>query len=187
MTSQTTARVGSLREHWPVPAGLGFAALIAFDLPNGADLAAVLAAAAAVYVGAAALRKPSAAWPMFFGTVVVITVMKLLGQGIQATWVLFAGGVVLIVAGWVRDAARPTYGLPLQSLALLGFGAAAIAGTMITPDLGGYVVAAGLFGHAAWDLHHYRGDRVVSRSLAEFCLVLDATLALVLVLVTALT
>jgi hypothetical protein len=47
-------------------------------------------------------------------------------------------------------------------------------------------VAAGLFGHAAWDVHHHRTNRVVVRSLAEFCLALDTALAAAIVIVTVL-
>jgi hypothetical protein len=43
---------------------------------------------------------------------------------------------------------------------------------------------AGLLGHAAWDVHHHRTNRVVLRSLAEFCLVLDTALAVAIVIVT---
>jgi hypothetical protein len=57
----------------------------------------------------------------------------------------------------------------------------------VHPDLGAYLVAAGLLAHSGCDLHHYRTNRVVIRSLADFCLVLDATLALVIVFVTALS
>jgi hypothetical protein len=83
-------------------------------------------------------------------------------------------------------AGRPGYGLPLQTLALLGFGAAAGAALMITPELGAYLVAAGLLGHAAWDVHHHRVNRVVVRSLAEYCLALDTALAVAIVIVTVL-
>jgi hypothetical protein len=48
------------------------------------------------------------------------------------------------------------------------------------------LVAAGLLGHAAWDAYHHRTDRVVVRSLAEFCLVLDTALAVAIVSVTVL-
>ncbi|MEQ4204283.1 hypothetical protein [Actinopolymorpha sp. B9G3] len=177
---------GPLRRRWPALAGVGFAALVAFDLASGVDLAPVLAASAVVYIGAAALRKPAAAWPMFFATVVVITLAKLLDVRVDATWILLGGGVALAVFGLLRGAIRPTYGLPLQSIALLGFGAAAVVAMLINADLGGYLVAAGLLGHAAWDAHHHRTNRVVARSMAEFCLVLDTALALVIVLVTAL-
>ena len=51
------------------------------------------------------------------------------------------------------------------------------------------LLVAGLVGrriHAAWDVHHHRTGRVVERSLAEFCAVLDVLVA-ALVAVVALT
>ncbi len=61
-TPQTTFKRQPLaRRRWPTLAGLGFAALIAFDLVSGVELAPVLAASAAVYLGAAALQRPAAA------------------------------------------------------------------------------------------------------------------------------
>jgi hypothetical protein len=38
----------------------------------------------------------------------------------------------------------------------------------VSPDLGSYLVAFALLGHAAWDAVHFRLDRVVPRSYAEF-------------------
>jgi hypothetical protein len=93
---------------------------------------------------------------------------------------------VLLLYGLLRGAGRPGHGLPLQTAGLVGFGAAAGAAPMITPELGAYLVAAGLLGHAAWDVHHHRTNRVVVRSLAEFCLALDTALAVTIVIVTAL-
>ncbi|MGH3486901.1 MAG: hypothetical protein ACRDP8_03130 [Actinopolymorphaceae bacterium] len=177
---------GALRPRWPTLAGVGFAALVAFDLAAGVDLAPVLAASAVVYLGAAALRKQAAAWPMFFATVVVITLARLIDDRLDATWILLGGGVALAIFGLVRGAIRPAYGLPLQSIALLGFGVAAMVAMLINAEFGGYLVAAGLLGHTAWDAHHYRTNRVVTRSMAEFCMVLDTALAIVIVLVTAL-
>jgi hypothetical protein len=176
-----------LLRRWPVLAGAGFAALVGFDLASGVELAPVLAASAVIYIGAAALRKQAAAWPMFFATVVAITVAKLVDDRLDATWILLGGGVVLALFGLVRGAIRPTYGLPLQSIALLGFGGAAAIALLVNPEVGGYLVAAGLLAHAGWDAHHHRTNRVVARSMAEFCLVLDTALAVVIVLVTALT
>jgi hypothetical protein len=175
-----------VRRRWPTLAGLGFAALVGVDLVSGVDLAPVLAASAAVYLGAAALQRPAAAWPLFFATVVVITVARLLDDRFDPTWVVLAGSVVLLIYGLARGAVRPRYGLPLQTLALAGFGAAAAAALLIAPELGSYLVAAGLLGHAAWDIYHYRTNRVVVRSLAEFCLVLDTALAVAIVIVTVL-
>jgi len=175
-----------VRRRWPTLAGLGFAALIAVDLISGVDLASVLAASAAVYLGAAALQRPAAAWPLFFATGVVITVARLADDRFEPTWVILAGAGALLVYGLLRGAGHPSYGLPLQTVALLGFGAAAAAALMITPELGAYLVAAGLLGHAAWDAYHHRVNRVVVRSMAEFCLALDTALAAVIVIVTVL-
>jgi hypothetical protein len=184
-TPQTTSQPQSLvRRRWPTLAGLGFAALIAFDLLSGVELAPVLAASAAVYLGAAALQRPAAAWPLFLATAAVITVARLLEDRFEPTWAILAGAAGLLIYGLLRGAGRPGYGLPLQTVALLGFGAAAGAALMITPDLGAYLVAAGLLGHAAWDLYHHRVNRVVVRSLAEFCLALDTALAVAIVIVT---
>jgi len=184
-TLATTSKPQSLlRRRWPTLAGLGFAALIAVDLMSGVELAPVLAASAAVYLGAAALRRPAAAWPLFFATAAVITIARLLEDRFEPTWVILAGAVALLIYGLLRGAGRPGYGLPLQTLGLVGFGAAAGAALVITPELGAYLVAAGLLGHAAWDVHHHRTNRVVLRSLAEFCLVLDAALAVAIVIVT---
>ena len=173
-----------VRRRWPTLAGLGFAALVAFDLASGVELAPVLAASAAIYLGAAALQRPVAAWPLFFATVVVITVARLLDDRFQPTWVILAGAVALLVYGLLRGAGRSRHGLPLQTVALLGFGTAAGAALMISPELGAYLVAGGLLGHAAWDAYHHRVNRVVVRSMAEFCLVLDTTLAVAIVIVT---
>jgi hypothetical protein len=186
-TLPATSKPQSLvRRRWPTLAGLGFAALIAFDLMSRVELAPVLAASAAVYLGAAALQRPAAAWPLFFATVAVITIARLLEDDFEPTWVILTGAVALLIYGLRRGAGRPGYGLPLQTVALVGFGAAAGAALMITPELGAYLVAAGLLGHAAWDVHHHRTNRVVVRSLAEFCMALDTALAVTIVIVTAL-
>lgn len=174
---------GSVRRRWPALAGIAFALLVAFGMASGVDQAPVLAAAALVYIGSAALQKPGAAWPLFFGSVVLITVAKIFG--VDATLIVLGFGVALGLYGLLRGVVRPGYGLPLQSVALLGFGAVAAVALFVDSDLGTYLVAAGLLGHAAWDLHHYRANRVVARSLAEFCLVLDALLAVLIVVVTA--
>ncbi len=183
----TSSRLGSLRRRWPTAAGLGFAALVAIGMTSGLDMAAVLAAAAVVYLGSAALRTPRAAWPLFFATAVVITVLRLIDDRFEPTWVLFGAGVVLLAYGLLRGGFGPTYGLPLQTLALLGFGVVVTVALLINPMIGSYLVALGLLGHATWDLYHYRINKVVSRSLAEFCYALDATLAVVIVILTAMS
>jgi hypothetical protein len=180
MTSSVVA--GAVRRRWPALAGIAFAALVAIGMASGVEQAPVLAAAAMVYIGSAALQKPGAAWPLFFASVVVITVAKIFG--FDATLIVLGCGVALGLYGLLRGVVRPGHGLPLQTLALLGFGAVAAIALFVDTDLGAYLVAAGLLAHSAWDLHHYRTNRVVARSLAEFCLLLDAALAVLIIVVT---
>lgn len=169
---------------WPTLAGLATAGLTVYDLASGTELAPVLAASAVIYLGAAALGTPRATWPVFFATFALIMIVNIFAEDFDATWAVLGAGVLMLVYGLLRGALHPRYGLPLQTLALLGFGAVATLALFVNPVLGAYLVAFGLIGHAAWDLHHHRTDRVVVRSLAEFCIALDLTLALAIIILT---
>jgi hypothetical protein len=50
--------------------------------------------------------------------------------------------------------------------------------------IGAYLVATGLLAHAGWDAYHHWFNKVVVRSMAEFCFVLDVLLAVAIVIVT---
>lgn len=167
---------------WPTVVGIGLAAFVAFDRSSGSELAPILAASGLVYLGAAALRKPSAAWPLFFGTFLVITATRIGLATFDATWVFMGLAVLLAGYGWLRGAAHPIDGLPLQAMAMIGFGTAAAMALVVNGDAGALLVAAGLLGHAAWDVYHHRVNKVVVRSMAEFCCVLDTLLAVAIVM-----
>lgn len=175
---------GSLRHRWPALAGIAFAVLITIGMVSGVEQAAVLASAATGYIGAAALQRRAAAWPLFLLCVAIITVAKIFDDPYHGTLVVLAFGAALGVYGLLRGVVRPAHAFPLQSLALLGFGGVAAIALFVDTDLGAYLVAAGLLAHSGWDLYHYRTNRVVVRSLAEFCLLLDAAVAVLIVLVT---
>jgi hypothetical protein len=138
-----------------------------------------------VYLGAAALQKPAAAWPLFFGTFLIIAVNRTGITAIDATWVFLLLAVLLAAYGLSRGAVLPTGGLPLQTIAMAAFGAVAAAAVNTSGDAAAYLVAAGLLGHAAWDVYHHWTNRVVVRSMAEFCAVLDTALAVAIVAATA--
>jgi len=181
--------VWSSLQWWPTLVGAGFAAFVALDMFRGSErgyeLAPVVAASGLVYLGAAALQKPSTAWPVFFISVVVITAAKFGLTDFDATWVLLALAGLFVAYGLLRGATRPTGGLPLQTIAMIVYGAAAAIALLVDEVVGAYLVAAGLFAHAAWDAYHHRTNRVVVRSMAEFCFVLDVLLAVAIVIVTA--
>jgi hypothetical protein len=186
MQMLSSARAGVITRRWPTVAAVAVAALTAYDLSSGPELAPVLAASGVVYLAAAALGRRGAAWPAFAGTFVVITAAKVAALPVDATWLLLAAAAVLAVVGVTRGGVRPAHGLPLQVLAMAGFGGAAAAALVLDPRVGGVLVALGLLGHAAWDVHHHRSHRVVTRSLAEFCAVLDTLLAVAILAVTLL-
>jgi hypothetical protein len=71
----------------------------------------------------------------------------------------------------------------LQLAGMAGFGALALAGLSVDPDLARYLVAAGWFAHGVWDWAHLAKDRVVSRSFAEWCRALDVMIATALIVV----
>jgi hypothetical protein len=175
-----------LRRRLPTLGGIVVAALTAYGVTGGAELAPILAASGLVYLGAAALRRPASAWPVFFGTFVVMTISKVIG-GPDPTWIFLGLAVLFAAYGLARGAARPTHGLPVQALAMVVVGAAAAVTLLVDGDLGGYLVAAGLLGHAAWDAYHHWTNRVVARSMAEFCFVLDTLVAVAIIAVVATT
>ena len=86
-----------------------------------------------MYLGAAALKKPSSAWPLFFGTFVVITADRFGVASLDATWILIGLAVLLLGYGLLRGAAHPIDGLPLQAIAMAGFGAVAAIDAPLSP------------------------------------------------------
>jgi hypothetical protein len=188
MTTETTQRNSPLRvalRRWPILVGLGFAAFIGFRMDSGVELSKVLAASAVLYLGAAAFQRRGAAWPVFGATFVIIGAATFVDFGFDPAWAVLAVGILLLFYGLVRGAIRPAEGLPLQTLAMLGYGGVAVIALFVNPVVGSYLVAIGLLGHAAWDVYHHWKQKVVSRSVAEFCLVLDIALAVTIIVLTA--
>ncbi|MCZ2264325.1 hypothetical protein [Isoptericola sp. QY 916] len=163
---------------WPAALGVVVAAATAVGLADARDVAPVLAASGLVYLAAAALGRPGAAWLAFGVTFVLIGATKVVD--LDPTPWMIGLAVVLVVVGLAAGRRRPPWSLPLQAAAMLVLGAAASVAVRLDATAGGLVVAVGLLGHAAWDVYHHRSGRVVARSLSEFCGVLDVILAVAL-------
>ena len=178
---------GVLRR-WPSLVAVVLAAFVLAD--GGTDFPAILTGAALVYLGAAVLGRRSAAWPLFLGAVVLIGIGKVaviaFGVPVQVTVVMVALGAAGAVYGLTRVPAGRAMLVGPSAVAMLGFGAVAVAAVMLGPVPAGVIVGLGLLGHAAWDCLHFRRNNVVARSLAEFCGVLDTLLG-VAVIVLAVT
>jgi hypothetical protein len=167
---------------WPTLAGVALAGFVAFTGSAGDDSAPILAASGFVYLGAAALRKPSAAWPLFLVTFLVIAADRVGIIPIDPTWVVLGLAAIAFLYGVRQGAGRSWEGLPLQTIAMVVVGAGAAFAVAVNGAIGASVVAAGLLGHAAWDAYHHRINKVVNRSMAEFCCVLDTAIAVAIVM-----
>jgi len=152
---------------WPAGLGLLVAAATVLGLADGREVAPVVVASGLVYLAAAVVGRRWAAWPAFGVTFVVMTAAKL--ADLDASVVLLACAGLLLVVGLALQRWLPVWGYPVQAAAMLVLAALALVAIQIAPTAGGLVVAAALLAHAAWDVHHHRTGRVVSRSLAEFC------------------
>jgi hypothetical protein len=161
-----------LKHRWPTALGVAVGVLTVFDLQGGTELAALTLLMPVVYLGAAALDRRRSAWAVLLAGIAVLTVVPSTSQLVPSVGFLVAA-LVFLVVGVARGQWRRPGGLPLQTVGMLAFGSIVLAALYVDPDLGGYLVAIGLLGHGAWDVYHYLRDRVVARSYAEFCAVLD--------------
>jgi hypothetical protein len=173
-----------LAQRWPTAVGIGFAALVAIGTPVH-YIAPIVTASGFVYLGSAALRRRAAAWPMFFVTFVLLAITNTLGlTPVWPSWWMLGIAVLLVAYGLIRGARHPSWGLPLQAGAMVLLVAMAITAVNVNAFWAGLLVCTGLLAHTAWDIYHYRSQRVVVRSMAEFCAVLDTCIALVILAAT---
>jgi hypothetical protein len=182
MTSDTSSSAhGSGIRWWPTLVGLAFA--LAVGLGVGGGFPAIVLVCAVIYLLAAVTARRGMAWLGFFVTAPAVAIGPLLDAEWLSLSIIGAFAVVLIVVGLVRG----TWKTGVNRAQLVGvvvFGAVALAAYLVQPVLAGILIAIGLLAHAVWDIVHHRRDIVVSRTYAEFCAVLDVTLAVVVVLLT---
>lgn len=182
-TSESTAGpLAAVLARWPSLVGL--AALIGTSA-GGVDAhvtATVIMIAALSYVAAAAIGRRAAAWITIPAGAVLVTVGML--TALDAVLLLILAAAVLIAVGLIRQPRSVWPELGLQAAAFVGFTGLGLAAMMVDPVLAAHLAAVAAIGHGVWDVVHHRRDRVVGRSFAEFCAVLDFGLGAVLLIVT---
>jgi hypothetical protein len=161
----------SLIHRWPTVLGIAFAILIALGLERGSKLYFLLFIVGLGYLVPAALNRPWAAWVVFVLSLPFIAAMRLLG--VEPAAGLLAVALIFLIVGVVRGQWRTRWGMPLQTAGMIAWAAIGLTVLFVSPNIGGYLVAAGLIGHAVWDIVHYWTNRVAARTYAEFCAVLD--------------
>ena len=175
-----------LKHRWPTALGVAVAALTFFNEQVTVEfvsfVSAIVVLLGVIYVGAAALERRRAAWIILVAGFAVLTAERLLDWSGGASVFFLVSALVFLVLGVVRGQLRKGGGLPLQTIGMLGFGAIGLLALSVSPTLGGYLVAAALIGHAIWDAVYFWLNRVVVRSYAEFCGVLDLVLGVAILL-----
>ena len=173
-----------LKHRWPTVLGIAVAALAVFDLQGGTELAALTMLMPVVYLGAAALDLRWSAWVVLLAGVAVLVVIPSSSE-VVPSMIFVVAALVFLVVGVARGQLRKPGGLALQTVGVLAFGSTVLGALYVDPDLGGYLVAFALIGHAVWDAYHYLRNRVVARSYAEWCAVVDLVLGAAILLALA--
>ena len=157
-----------------LPALVGLAVAVSQILTGVSTegVAITVTAAATCYLAAAALGRPWVAW----GGILVSSAAVVLSELAGIPWWLGLAGYAVVLVGIGLRGPTPRAVLADQSLALLGFGGLAVAGVLVSPQLGLALAGLTLVSHALWDYRHWRRRDVVSRGLAEFCFLLDVPL-----------
>ncbi len=182
---RTTGRrwTGFLAHRWPTALGVAVAVLAAFDLQDGLEFATLTVLMALVYLGAAALDRRWSAWVVLLAGLPLAFIIPSV-WGIDPLVVLLVAAPVFLVLGVARGLWRRPGGLQLQTAGMLAFGSIVLAALYVDPGLGGTLVAIAIIGHAAWDAYHLLRNRVVPRSYAEFCFVVDLLLGAAILFMT---
>jgi hypothetical protein len=173
-TAQDSPRWQAVLRRWPSALGLASAAAALATDPDTETIGTVVAVAVLCYLGAAALNRRWVAW----AGCAVFPAVVIGSQVAGVTWWV-AGAVValaLVVAGLLLRVPRPP--LTAQTAALIGYGGVAVAALLLAPRAGLVLAGVALIGHGVWDVIHYRRNKVVHRSLAEFCVLLDVPLGI---------
>ena len=172
-----------LKRRWPTWLALVMSALTfggSESAEGVASLANVLVLLPLGYLVVAKLQRREASWPAIVAGFALIITLRVVGI-IAPAVVLSALALIVLVWGAVDGQLRRDSAFQVQALGMLGFGAFALAGLVVNPDLARYLVAAGWFLHGIWDFVHLKLDKVVARSHAEWCGVLDVIIAAELV------
>jgi hypothetical protein len=172
-----------LTARWPTALAVAMTALTfgGSESEQGvASLADALLLLPLGYLVVAKLRRRQASWPVIATGFAFIIALRVL-EVVAPAAVLSAVALLVLVWGAVDGQLRRPDPFRVQTLGMVGFGVLALTGLVVDPDLGRYLVAAGFFLHGVWDFVYFKLDRVVARSHAEWCAVLDVVIAAELV------
>jgi hypothetical protein len=186
-TTTTTTNPGPIRflaaaaRRWPTFLGVALGADTVLDEITDATThryAEVLPLLPLLYVVLAVLRRPRASWPVLLVLLAGYGALELQDR-VETSVVVLAAALAATIWGAGHGRHRDA-DFRLQVAGMVAFGALAVGGLLVDPDLGRYLVAAGWLGHGVWDWVHLARNRVVARSYAEWCGALDVMVGVAL-------
>jgi hypothetical protein len=178
-TNRARRRLSDVLKRWPSALAVG---LVVLTLEGGESESPVeaygeiLPLLPLLYLIVAKLERRRASWPVLIVGITAIVALQIVDVLPTSVFVVAVALIVMVWSAAGGQLHRPGM-LRVQAIGMVGFGAVSLIGLAVDPDLGRYVVAAGWFFHGVWDFVHLRLDRVVVRSYAEWCGVLDVLIA----------
>lgn len=166
----------AIKHRWPTWLAIAVIALTAGGDSSGGGslegLSDALLIFALNYLALSVLQRRQATWVVAAVVVAALVALRL-QDWVDPSVVLLVAALAFVLWGAVRGQLRRPGALMLETAGMLLFATLALAALSVDQELGRYLLAAGWLGHAAWDFAHYRADKVVSRSFAEWCAVVD--------------
>lgn len=129
---------------------------------------------------------PRSTWPVLGGGLALVFGLQALDL-VSPAGVMVGLALAVLLWGMVRGTPHGRENLALQAAGAVVFGALAVTGLLVDPDLGRWFVAAGWFCHGIWDFAHLTLARlkgVVAPTFAEWCAVVDMLVGMELVFLT---
>lgn len=183
----------ALTNRWPTAlalvstaGGITVMALLDRDAELFGPLVAMMAA---IYLMAYAIGRPVSVWVALVVMSALISVFQVL-DGREALGVHPAVAMtIVLVLTWLWTVARRRHTdsgtFSLQTAGMVGFGAVTLVAAAVEPRAGVALAGVGFLAHGAWDAYHYRMNKVVHRTYAEFCGVVDLVTGTALLVVAA--
>ncbi|WP_327036103.1 hypothetical protein [Micromonospora ureilytica] len=119
-------------------------------------------------------------WPAVLA--LLLTVDMWVDPSVLSPWTMLVLPGGYLVIGMARRTLGGQGVLAAQLVGLAVWVALTVGAVLAGGRTADWLVAFGWLAHAGWDVVHHRNRRVVPRSYAEFCVVLDVALAAVMVL-----
>lgn len=167
-----------LLARWPSVAGLLALVLNAAGGLDSHVTAFIIIVASTCYLAAAALGSRPSGWVMVGVVSVAVVVSRL--AGMDPTVTLLAMGLAFSAFGFLRPGTVDRREVATMTVAFIVFSSVGLAAMMSGPVAAVLLAAAAAIGHGILDVVYFLRDKVVLRSLAEACFVLDLGLAGVL-------